>query len=184
MRKKSHIALAKYLIKESRDKELQKHKYAFYFGSILPDIVPSFVYRRHEIVGTFPVLQKRILCLAGRKVDKYSAKYCRHLGEVSHYVADYFTFPHNKKFAGGFKAHCFYEEELKKKLRQHILSGRAASRKKKYIDLAGPEAVFDFLRKTHQEYLQHQNDVDGDISHIIPINSQVLKSIINFKEKA
>jgi len=30
LRKKSHIALARYLVSESRDKELKKHKYAFY----------------------------------------------------------------------------------------------------------------------------------------------------------
>ena len=53
MRKKSHITLARYLVKESRDKELKKHKYAFYLGSVLPDIKPSFIYRRHEMKGTF-----------------------------------------------------------------------------------------------------------------------------------
>ena len=54
MRKKSHITLAKYLVRESRDKELARHKYAFYLGSVLPDIKPSFIYKRHEITETFP----------------------------------------------------------------------------------------------------------------------------------
>ncbi len=187
MRKKSHIALAKYLVKESRDKELKKHKYAFYLGSILPDIKPSFIYRRHEISETFPALQKRIIGLSTnsqKEGESGSTKYYRHLGEVSHYLADYFTFPHNQKFTGGFRAHCSYEQELKKTLRHHITSGKAASRKKKYVELAAPEALIEFVNKAHQEYLTHQNDVEGDINHIIPINSQVLKSITSFKKQA
>ncbi len=187
MRKKSHITLAKYLVKESRDKDLKKHKYAFYLGSVLPDIKPSFIYRRHEMTGTFPQWQKRIWDLAKLKdeeMHKSSSKYYRHLGEVSHYLADYFTFPHNGKFTGGFREHCSYEEDLKKKLRQHILSGKAASRKKKYIEFAAPEALFDFVKKTHQDYLAQQNTVEDDIAHIVPINSQVLKSITHFRKRA
>ena len=91
MRKKSHITLAKYLVKESRDKDLKKHKYAFYLGSVLPDIKPSFIYRRHEMTGTFPQWQKRIWDLAKLKdeeMHKSSSKYYRHLGEVSHYLAE------------------------------------------------------------------------------------------------
>ncbi len=186
MRKKSHIALAQYLVRESRDKELQKHKYAFYLGSILPDIKPSFIYERHEIAQTFPKVQEQIKYLSDLESGKgeNGTKYYRHLGEVSHYLADYFTYPHNRKFTGGFKEHCSYEQELKKKLRQHIVSGKAASRKKKYIEFAAPEALFDFVKKSHQDYLLQQNTVEGDISHIIPINSQVLKSITKFKKQA
>ncbi len=187
MRKKSHITLARYLVSESRDKELKKHKYSFYLGSVLPDIKPSFIYRRHEITETFPALQKRIRVLSEQNAEekeKNNSKYYRHLGEVSHYIADYFTYPHNEKFAGGFREHCFYEEVLKKQLRQHIQSGKAASRKKKYIEFSAPEALFDFVEKTHQDYLSGQNTVEGDISHIIPINSQVIKSITHFARQA
>lgn len=187
MRKKSHIVLARYLVNESRDKDLKKHKYAFYLGSVLPDIKPSFIYKRHEMAETFPALQKQIKILSAvnaEEKEKNNSKYYRHLGEVSHYIADYFTYPHNQKFTGGFREHCSYEEDLKKKLRQHIQSGKAASRKKKYIEFAAPEALFDFVKKSHQDYLSEQNTVEGDISHIIPINSQVLKSIAHFAKRA
>lgn len=187
MRKKSHIALAKYLVRESRDKDLKKHKYAFYLGSVLPDIKPSFIYRRHEITETFPALKERIRQLSfgdAAQKDKSSAKYYRHLGEISHYVADYFTYPHNRTFMGGLREHCSYEEELKQKLRQYISSGRAASRKKKYIELSAPDRLFDYLKQSHQEYLMQQNSVEDDINHIIPINSQVIQSISNFRKQA
>ena len=37
MRKKSHISLATYLIGELESEQLDRHKKAFYLGSILPD---------------------------------------------------------------------------------------------------------------------------------------------------
>ncbi len=187
LRKKSHITLARYLVKESRDKELKKHKYAFYLGSVLPDIKPSFIYRRHEMKGTFSLWEKRIQALSvinDEEIEKNSSKYYRHLGEISHYLADYFTFPHNGKFTGGFREHCSYEEDLKKKLRQHITSGRAASRKKKYIEFSAPGELLDFVKKTHQDYLARQNTVEDDIAHIVPVSSQVLKSITHFRKRA
>ena len=38
MRKKSHISLARDIVRNSEDEGLRKHKWAFYLGSILPDI--------------------------------------------------------------------------------------------------------------------------------------------------
>ena len=45
MRKKSHISLARYIVANTKDEELKKHKLSFYIGSILPDCKPSFVYK-------------------------------------------------------------------------------------------------------------------------------------------
>lgn len=53
MRKKSHISLAHYMVENLKDEELKHHKFSFYLGSILPDIKPSFLYKRHEMDGTF-----------------------------------------------------------------------------------------------------------------------------------
>ena len=38
MRKKSHISLARYIVNSLDDKELKKHRFSFYIGSVLPDI--------------------------------------------------------------------------------------------------------------------------------------------------
>ena len=54
MRKKSHILLARYLADQMQTTaSLQSHRKAFCLGSILPDIKPSFITRRHEFYGTF-----------------------------------------------------------------------------------------------------------------------------------
>ena len=110
MRKKSHISLAKYIVEDVRVPELEAHRKAFYLGSILPDCKPSFLTQRHEFDRTFDMVKERICDLSeDRELVRRNARaYMRHLGEVIHYIADYFTFPHNETYDGNLKDHCYH----------------------------------------------------------------------------
>lgn len=183
MRKKSHISLARYMVDSFDDADLKKHKFSFYLGSILPDIKPSFLYRRHEISGTFSTIQKQIKRLSeGQKAveKKKGTKYYRDLGQISHYLADYFTFPHNAIYPGSLKEHCSYEEKLKQDLRAYIKSGEAA----KYLarqcvnHFHNAEALCNFIQKSHDEYIERKHDVEDDIRHILEINHSVIEGIL------
>ena len=99
------------------------HRLSFYIGSILPDCKPSFVYKKHEINGTFPDVKKMVNQLIfGKQQGELTRKrrYYMNLGQVTHYVADYFTYPHNKIYPGNLKDHCSYEEQLKRSLKNYI----------------------------------------------------------------
>lgn len=98
--------LARYIAKNTEDEELKKHRLSFYIGSILPDCKPSFVYKKHEINGTFPDVKKMVNQLIfGKQQGKLTRKrrYYMNLGQVTHYVADYFTYPHNKIYPGNLR---------------------------------------------------------------------------------
>ena len=86
MRKKSHIALTTYLLNQMKDSGMQKHKFSFYLGSILPDIKPSFIYKRHEYSGTIEDTKRKVEELLKMNITKkrHGRKYYRGLGEVSH----------------------------------------------------------------------------------------------------
>ena len=56
MRKKSHISLAQYIVKDMEVPVMMDHRKAFYLGSILPDCKPSFLTQRHEFEGTFDMV--------------------------------------------------------------------------------------------------------------------------------
>ncbi len=112
MRKKSHILVARYLADQmSVEESLQSHRKAFCLGSILPDIKPSFLTRKHEYFGTFEEIRQKmrqlVECRSGRVKERV---YWRRLGEVMHYMADYFTFPHNINFTGNLYEHNKYEK--------------------------------------------------------------------------
>lgn len=195
MRKKSHISLARYMIENLNDEGLKKHKYSFYLGSILPDIKPSFLYKRHEITETFPDVRQNIERLSeGDKIiekKKKGAKYYMDLGQISHYLADYFTFPHDKTYAGSLKEHCSYEEKLKKDLRSYIKSEEAAKSMREDVlakrgELFGnADALCRFIQSTHDDYIARKHSMaDGmhqadDIRHIISVNYHALKGMMD-----
>lgn len=187
MRKKSHISLARYMVNSLDDEGLKKHRLSFYIGSILPDIKPSFVYKKHEITGTFPSIRKHIKRLSegDKAVKKRGVKYYMDLGQISHYLADYFTFPHNKIYPGNLKDHCSYEEKLKKDLRSCLKSGKAErilfsdDPKKQRQPFQNAEALCEYIEHAHEDYLAKKHDVETDIRHILSVNKRALSGMID-----
>ena len=124
MRKKSHILLARYLADQMPANEsLQSHRKAFCLGNILPDIQPSFITKRHEYFGTFDEVQGKIRRLVQVGENYNDRVFWRRAGEVMHYIADYFTFPHNKTFDGTLRQHNSYEKHLKNELKALAMEG-------------------------------------------------------------
>ena len=110
-----------------------------------------------------------------------------------HYIADYFTFPHNTIYPGSLKDHCSYEEKLKRDLRSYLKSGEATrhhrllqlkeeheklQNKKKAEPLIDAEAICAFIQKSHDEYLAHKHGVEDDIEHIVEVNHKALDAMM------
>lgn len=181
VRKKSHISLARYIIKKSNHQGLNKHKLLFCIGSILPDCKPSFLYKKHEITGTFDDVKHEIIRLSEKgEKNKNKFSYYINLGQVIHYVADYFTFPHNKIYPGGLSDHCSYEERLKKELREYLKNPEEEEGQKHLLKFENGEEINTFIWKTHEEYLKKKIDVEVDIQNIVRVNRQVVSAILSF----
>lgn len=184
MRKKSHISLAKYIVDSLGEQELNKHKKAFYLGSILPDCKPSFITVKHEMEGTFPKVQHELEELVERQKNPQinMRVFYRNLGEVIHYIADYFTFPHNPHYPGNLKDHCIYEEQLKRGLKEYIASGEAEKNSEwvrlSVINLNSTADICNFIRKTHETYVKLKNSVEDDCRHIVTLCHQVVVAVI------
>ena len=195
MRKKSHVSLSRYLLNNIDSELLENHRKAFIVGSVLPDCKPSFVTTKHNMEETFDMVCEFIRKLTVNSDDykKISTAYCRKLGEVTHYLADYFTFPHNTIYPGSLKDHCSYEEKLKRDLRSYLKSGEATRHhrllqlkeeheklqtKKKAEPLIDAEAICAFIQKSHDEYLAHKHGVEDDIEHIVEVNHKALDAMM------
>lgn len=179
MRKKSHISLAKYIINNMQTEELMIHKKAFYIGSILPDCVPSFVTRRHSIDETFHILREEIKKVTeDYDVEKgMNSYYCRHLGVITHYIADYFTFPHNSTFTGTIKEHCNYENDLMKMLKEYVEVRKPVYSQKVFQTV---DDICNFILKMHKEYLKAINALKVDCAYIVNLCYRVIAGIILF----
>lgn len=185
MRKKSHISLARDIVHNSDDALLKRHRWAFYLGSILPDIQPSFLYKKHEFGGTFEQVRRKIALLSGETEEegRQKTKYYRNLGQITHYIADYFTFPHNKIYPGTLKDHCTYEGELKDRLLEYLKTHAEDRSHWKEMEFVDSDAICDFVKKSHEAYLKKKINVDEDIKHIVSLNHQVVEGIKHLAEK-
>lgn len=184
MRKKSHISLSRFLVVNMNKEELRKYRKAFYFGSILPDCMPSFLTRRHTFDDTFYIVRKEIENLVeNHSIDnEINRKFCRKLGVVTHYIADYFTFPHNKNFTGSLKDHCQYENVLKHQLKEYVQTLEFKRESLKETRFETLEELFVFIHEVHERYLMKLSEVKKDIQYIVTICFEVVAAIIQFVE--
>ena len=180
MRKKSHILLARYLADQlTVDESLQSHRKAFCLGSILPDIRPSFVVKKHEYFSTFGEIQEKMLQLVEHgPLEGKERVYWRNFGEVLHYVADYFTFPHNRTYTGSLYEHSQYEKILKQRLKICIKSGAAGAYVFRDVYSKTLEELTEFIQVSHTSYLRKKRNITEDIQYILMVCYQVIQGIV------
>ena len=180
MRKKSHILLGRYLADQmSEVYSLQQHRKAFCLGNIMPDLRPSFLTTRHEFFGTFSQLQEKMRELIERNPEEDNARvYWRRFGEVMHYMADYFTFPHNRTFDGTLRQHNSYEKNLKNELKAFVKSGKADVYAEKKLKFENLGELDDFIKDHHREYLGRKRNIDEDIHYILSVCYQVFQGLV------
>ena len=181
LRKKSHILVARYLADQMPVEEsLQSHRKAFCLGSILPDIKPSFLTRKHEYFGTFEEIQQKmrqlVECRSGRVKERV---YWRRLGEVMHYMADYFTFPHNINFTGNLYEHNKYEKHLKNHLKRYIESGAVKSMEVQPVCFGSFSELVEYIKGRHDRYLLKERNIAEDVQYILSICFQVIYGILH-----
>lgn len=180
MRKKSHILLGRYLADQmSEVYSLQQHRKAFCLGNIMPDLKPSFLTTRHEFFGTFDHLQNKMRVLVEKNPEEENARvYWRRFGEVMHYMADYFTFPHNKTYTGSLAQHNHYEKVLKNELKSCIQGGEACRYLQPAIRFDTFATLIDYIEAAHERYLNKLRCVEEDIRFILNMCFQVIQGLV------
>ena len=187
MRKKSHIALARYLIRQDCTQNILKYSKAFYLGSILPDLNPKMLTVPHEYASSYTDLQEYIRGLTdGWYAHSNPHMFWRRLGIVLHYLADYFTYPHNTTYEGSLADHCLYEGDMKHSLRAYVKTEEAAKmfRMQKYGErrFESVDELLSYIEKTHAQYLQSKHTVENDCRWIVETCSVVMLSITHLME--
>lgn len=186
MRKKSHISLAKFIVNNMQVTDLKEHKKAFYIGSILPDLKPSFITKKHTIEETFDTLTDEIKKITvDYDMDKgINTYYARHLGVITHYLADYFTFPHNKIFQGSITQHVRYEKELKHRLKEYVTRDDVKRERRIGKRILSIEEIIILIQRAHREYLKALKAIKIDIQFIVDLCCIVVDALLMIFELA
>lgn len=110
----THIYIADRVLDQIKGDNINLNKQAFRTGSILPDFSPYHKCVKHYKDKSFTFVDKSIARLEDSKdINDLSLR----LGIISHYLADYFCYPHfnNMTFTSkDILCHIKYERELNK----------------------------------------------------------------------
>jgi len=180
MNKGSHISLAHFLMDDINLDEFKKNEKAFMVGSILPDCLPSFLTTRHTITETFGLLKAEIEKVYNNfDMEKgMTSYYSRHLGIICHYLADYFTFPHNPGFKGSVKEHINYEKELFIAF-QVYLKNRTEYPLELNAERYTVNDICSNILDKHKLYMNTLHDIRTDCSFIVEICTVTMKIILD-----
>ncbi len=155
----AHIMLARYLAQKTQVEQVQNHIFSLSFGSVLPDRSPRQRMKDHEFDSTWEDTKERIRVFEALTVTEASdeRKACRQLGMILHYLADYFTRPHNPTYRDNMIVHSFYEGreamELLKYLRSSQADTQFRSRKNAAAKISSDEQLFSYIEAWHEQYL-------------------------------
>ncbi len=189
MRKKSHISLCKGILHGLDLTGRVHHKLSFYIGSIWPDCIPSFITKRHNIDETFDIFTNRMNKFIAKfnKEKDMSAIQTMRMGMVLHYIADYFTFPHNSHYQGTIKDHCIYEEGLKKKMYEFVAEEKKKLAKASSLDLpvfTSVKQITEFIKEKHSQYMKLDGNVDSDCLYAFKSCMVVMSSLLLIADRS
>lgn len=164
MRKKSHWRLADYLM---GDNEKPAIELMFKVGSVAPDFMLRSMIQGHSYDTTSHRVHRRIIKLEER--GRWNLISAYRLGYVTHYLADYFTAPHNMHGEFGFKAHCSFEKQ-----QLHMLRGQLNQQRELSKEYNEELDIMEYLDALHEEYMAQSPEVERDCDYIVNVTEQVV----------
>ena len=108
MRLEIHHKIGKTVCGELRDLDCRINEKLFLLGNIFPDLIQSYIWCRHEYQHSREYFKRKLEMLKKRPV-----LFSFHLGVLTHYICDYFCYPHSSVYDKGFAHHVIYEIQQK-----------------------------------------------------------------------
>ena len=108
MRLEIHHKIGKTVCSELKELGCKINEKLFLLGNIFPDLIQSYIWRRHEYQHSREYVKRKLDMLKKRPV-----LFSFHLGILTHYISDYFCYPHSAIYDRGLVHHIIYEIQQK-----------------------------------------------------------------------
>ncbi len=176
MFRQAHIILARYIADEMQSEELSKHKLSLYIGSVIPDMTIKYRLKDHEFDQTWEDEKERIRAIVESEPENAHEErvLCRQIGIVLHFLADYFTCPHNPSYGINIVEHGIYEGFQALELRNFLYTTEAMeqffARKKSAEKIHSTEELFSYIEWMHDRYLSESSHTPkGDCRWVLNV---------------
>ncbi|MGM0410971.1 MAG: zinc dependent phospholipase C family protein [Bacillota bacterium] len=179
---RTHILLGKELYKYFLEENIKLSKFWLALGSIKPDFTNDEInhYKDESIKLFFEKFSKLHNLDPKKNKNKFSLK----LGELYHYVADFFCYAHNNKYMKeNYSKHFKYELSLNSyayKKRKNLFKN---SKNNYYIYNL---SLKELLNLKHKKYLKEKKSFATDLKFAFEFNKLLTKKLffnINYEDK-
>jgi len=104
MRLEMHYKIAEKISGEFNELGIRINRGLFHFGNFFPDLIHSYFWRPHEYAFSRAYIQKKM-----EELKKRPLFLSFQLGVLTHYISDYFCYPHIREYNKGLLWHMKYE---------------------------------------------------------------------------
>lgn len=154
---------------------------AFYFGNLKPDLKGEYLTKPHFPSLMFDeVMQKIRDFVKNFRIETVNGAHLSEaLGEICHYITDFFSFPHNDTiYERGLFAHYVYEKRtalgIRGRVTEECFAGQTSYR---FPETA--ETLIEEIRKRHDAYTQQpQHGIADDIRQICAMLALIVGSLV------
>lgn len=155
---------------------------AFFYGNLKPDLTGTYLTVRHYPSLMMEEVIHRIYVFC----DKYtieeaqtSRDFVVDLGEICHYITDFFTYPHNDDiYHKNLLQHYIYEKRMTWGLSRRLTQTTYDELVLNLTPSLRIDQLVDRLRTTHDAYKIHASTIQTDLAFISKMVTMVAVSIL------
>jgi hypothetical protein len=156
----------------------------FLYGNLKPDLTGTYLTKRHYPSLMMDDVKEKIRVF----VEKYTISTTNghdlsvDLGEICHFMTDFFTFPHNDDiYSHNLLAHYVYEKRIALIIRRRMTEAHFEEWSSRIIPALTVEALISRITRLHDEYRAEgrHHCINDDLQYICQATTLVVLSIIN-----
>lgn len=156
----------------------------FVYGNLKPDLTGTYLTKRHNPSIMMDEVMDKIRAFA----EKYTIaptngrELSVDLGEICHYMTDFFTYPHNDDiYTHNLFAHYVYEKRVAFVIRRRMTEAKFEQWVNPIIPPTSVDALLNRITDMHDAYRAagRHHGIDDDLVHICRATATVVLSIIS-----
>ncbi len=159
---------------------------AFLYGNLKPDLTGTYLTKRHYPSLMFEEVMDKIRSFSERYEISADAinddrSLAVDLGEICHYITDFFCFPHNDDiYDHCLLRHYIYEKRIAAGLRRRLTWEKFETWVSEAPQIWTVEDLIDYLKAEHETYrAKAHHCIADDLEHICRVTVSVVIALIH-----
>lgn len=156
----------------------------FVYGNLKPDLTGTYLTKRHYPSLMMDEVMEKIRVFTERHTigPENDHDVSVDLGEICHFITDFFTYPHNDDiYDHNLLAHYLYEKRIALVIRRRMTEAKFEHWASPVIPPVTVDALINRIGDMHEKYRVQSNRhcIDDDLVHICRATAMLVLAMVN-----